>query len=262
MELQIDQKVAYVATGNRDLDPGRETVVFIHGAGQDHTIWVLPTRYFARHQRNVLAVDLPGHGRSTGPALRTVEEMADWMVRVLDTAGLKTAAVVGHSMGSLVALETAARHPDQIRAVAMVGISVPMPVNDKLLSSAEANDHAALEMLTLWGHSLSAQIGGSATPGMWMVGCGIRLLERSAPGVLHAALEACNEYRVGLEHAKKVSGPALLILGKRDVMTPTRAAEDLNRALPNAETVLLEGAGHALLLEQPDEVLDALIRIV
>jgi pimeloyl-ACP methyl ester carboxylesterase len=262
VELQIDKKVAYVATGNRSFDAGRESVLFIHGTGQDHTIWVLPTRYFARHQRNVLAVDLPGHGRSTGPALRSIEEMADWIALVLDAAGLKTAAVVGHSMGSLVALETAARYPNRIRALAMVGTSVPMPVSDKLLATAEADDHAALDMLTLWGHSLSAHLGGNATPGMWMLGCGVRLLERSAPGVIYAGLEACNQYQVGLERARDVASPALLVLGKRDSMTPIRATGDLSQALANVDTVILEGSGHALLSERPDEVLDALIRIV
>jgi pimeloyl-ACP methyl ester carboxylesterase len=262
VEFQIDEKVVYVATGNRELVSDRKTVVLIHGAGQDHTIWVLPTRYFAHHQRNVLAVDLPGHGRSTGPALRTVEEMAEWIMRVLDTARLKTAAVVGHSLGSLIALEAAARYPHRVRALAMVGASVPMPVSEKLLATAEADDHDALDMLTLWGHSRSAHLGGNSTPGMWMLGCAVRLLERSASGVLHADLEACHRFQKGLERARNVSSPTLLVLGRHDSMTPVRAAGDLSRALANVETVVLEGSGHAILSERPDEVLDALIRIV
>ena len=262
MELQVDDKVAYAATGGREFDPDRETVVFVHGAGQDHTIWVLPTRYFARHERNVLSVDLPGHGRSMGPALNSVEEMADWVVRVLDAVGLQKSAVVGHSMGSLVALDAAARYPDRVRAVAMVATSVPLPVIDKLLTTSKANDQAALEMLTLWGYSPSAHLGGNATPGMWMTGGGIRLLERNAPGVLHADLVACNNYLAGLERAEEVSCAVLLILGKRDAMTPPRATGDLSRTLRDVQTILLEGSGHALLSERPDEVLDALIRIV
>jgi pimeloyl-ACP methyl ester carboxylesterase len=262
VELQIDDKTAYVATGNREFDSAREAVVFVHGAGQDHTIWVLPTRYFARHERNVLSVDLPGHGRSAGPALGCVEEMADWVIRVLDAAGLQTAAVVGHSMGSLVALDAAARYADRVRAAAMVATSVPLPVTDQLLTTSAANDHAALEMLTRWGYSPSAHLGGNATPGMWMTGGGLRLLERAAPGVLHADLVACNEYQVGLERAEDIACPVLLVLGKRDAMTPPRAAGDLGRTLRDVQTVLLEGSGHALLSERPDEVLDALIRIV
>ena len=262
MELQVDDKTAYFAAGDREFDPQRETVVFVHGAGQDHTIWVLPTRYFARHDRNVLSVDLPGHGRSAGPALRSVEEMADWVVRVLDATGLQRAAMVGHSMGSLVVLDAAARYANRVRAVAMVATSVPLPVIDRLLTTSLANDHAVLEMLTLWGYSPSAHLGGSATPGMWMIGGGMRLLERIAPGVLHADLVACNEYLAGLDRAADVICPVLLVLGKRDAITPPRATGDLSKALRNVDTVLLEGSGHALLSEYPEEVLDALIRIV
>ncbi|MGI9428891.1 MAG: alpha/beta fold hydrolase [Bythopirellula sp.] len=262
MEHIVADKTVYIATGNRELDPTRETVVFVHGAGQDHTIWVLPTRYFARHDRNVLAIDLPGHGRSEGPPLKSIEEMATWVLGVLDTVGLDKAAVVGHSMGSLVALECAAQAGDRVRAIALVGTAVPMPVSDQLLETSAANDHAALEMLALWGHSGSAHIGGSPNPGMWMLGTGLRLLERSAPGVVHADLNACNEYKNGLEQAKQVDCAALLVLGGRDAMTPTRATKGLEDALSHSESVILEGSGHALLSERPDEVLDALIRIV
>ena len=262
MEVSVDKRKVYVATGNRALDPELETVVFIHGAGQDHTIWVLPTRYFARHDRNVLAVDLPGHGRSEGPPLETIEAMADWIADVLDVVSLQTAAVAGHSMGSLVALAAAARHPDKVRAIALVGTSVPMPVTDALLESARNDEHDAIDMLTLWSHSRTAQIGGNATPGMWMIGGGMRLLERSAPGTIYIDLKACNEYLIGLEHAKALSCPALLILGERDGMTPTRSAMAVVQAIPDAKTVILEQAGHALLAEQPDPVLDELIQIV
>ena len=265
LDLTIDGHRAYAATGGRHLphpDPGLETVVFVHGAGQDHTVWVLPTRYFARHSRNVLAVDLPGHGRSEGEALVGIEAMADWIVAVLDAAGVERAAVVGHSMGSLVALEAAVRHPGRVRAIALVGVAVPMPVSDVLLTSSDRNDPAAVDMLTLWGHSPAAHLGGNATPGMWMLGGGRRLLERSRPGVIHRDLDACNRYLTGLEGAPRLKCPALLILGRRDSMTPLRSARDICGAIPGAETVVLEGAGHALLAERPDPVLDALIRVV
>ena len=262
MDFTIDKKRGYAATGNRELDPDLATVMFIHGAGQDHTIWVLPTRYFVRHQRNVLSVDLPGHGRSDGAPLPTIEDMADWVIALFETTGLETTAVVGHSMGTLVALETAVRHADRVRAVAMVGTSVPMPVSDALLDNASEDKHLALDMLTLWGHSRAAHLGGNSTPGMWRRGGGRRVLERAGPGVVYNDLQACAEYSRGLNNAATVSCPVLLILGQRDAMTPARAAVDVSKALPNAETVVMEGSGHALLSERPDPVLDELIRIV
>jgi pimeloyl-ACP methyl ester carboxylesterase len=262
MQLEINGHEVYVATGNKQPDPNKETVLFIHGTGQDHTIWVLPTRYFVRHDRNVLAVDLPGHGRSGGEPLKSVEAMADWVIQVLDAAGLSQAAVVGHSLGSLVTIAAAARHPDRVRAIALVGVTVPMPVSEFLLANAQEDRHEAIEMLNFWGYSKSAQLGGNATPGHWMLGGGMRLMEKAGPGVIYTDLYACNEYIEGLEHAARVACPALLILGERDMLTPVRAAMKVAAALPDAEKTILQGSGHALLAEKPDPVLDQLIRVV
>lgn len=262
MQLQINGNEVFIATGNRIPDPKKKTVLFLHGTGQDHSIWVLPTRYFARHDRNVLAVDLPGHGRSGGEPLKTVSEMAHWVIEVLDAAGLASTAVVGHSLGSLVAIAVAAHYPRRVRALALVGTTVPMPVSDDLLEAARKNKHDAIEMLTFWGFSKSAQLGGNAAPGNWMLGCGQRLMEHAKPGVIYADLVACNEYCEGLEDATMVECPVLLILGERDMLTPVRSARRLADALPNAEKFVLEGSGHALLAEQPDPVLDLLIRSV
>ena len=262
MKLEINGHEVYVATGNKEPDPNKETVLFLHGTGQDHTIWVLPTRYFARHDRNVLAVDLPGHGRSGGEPLETVEAMADWAIRVLDAAGLSAAAVVGHSLGSLVTIAAAARHPHRVRAIALVGVTVPMPVSEFLLNNAREDRHEAIEMLNFWGYSKSAQLGGNATPGNWMLGGGMRLMEKAGPGVIYTDLNACNEYIEGLDHAASVACPALLILGERDMLTPVRAALKVAEALPDADKAILEGSGHALLAEKPDPVLDQLIRVV
>jgi pimeloyl-ACP methyl ester carboxylesterase len=262
MQLKINGNEVYVATGNREIDPQKQTVLFIHGTGQDHTIWVLPTRYFARHDRNVLAVDLPGHGRSGGDPLESIEAMADWAVQVLDAAGISSAAVVGHSLGSLVAIATAARHPQRVRVIALVGVTVPMPVSGFLLDNAKEDKHEAIEMLNYWGYSKSAQLGGNATPGNWMLGGGLRLMEKARPGVIHNDLNACNEYIEGMEHAANIECPALLILGERDMLTPVHSAMKVAEALPNAEKAILEGSGHALLAERPDPVLDQLIRVV
>lgn len=262
MELEVGGLEAYAATGNKPIDPEKETVVFIHGVGQDHTVWVLPTRYFARHDRNVLALDLPGHGRSAGPALETVEAMADWVVAVMDAAAVERAAVVGHSLGSLVALDLASRYPRRARAVAFVSVSVPIAVSEPLMSSAEAGSHDAIEMLTYWGHSKTGQIGGNATPGMWMAGGSMRLWEQAEPEAIHADLKACDEYVSGLERAGEISCPVLLLLGELDVMTPVKVAQALRDVISQEDTVLFKGAGHALLSERPDPVLDELIRIV
>lgn len=262
MELTIDEREVFALTGRDGVDPERETVVFVHGVGQDHTVWVLPVRYFARHSRNVIAVDLPGHGRSAGPPLGTIEAMSDWLIACLDQVSVQRAALVGHSMGSLVALDAAARHPERVRAIAMVGVSFPLRVSDQLMGAAEDGSHDALDMLTYWGHSSRARIGGNETPGIWMTGAYMRLLERAPSGTIPIDLKACANYDAGLAAAEALEAPALLLMGARDVMTPVKGAKELIEHLPEADTVVFDRAGHALLTERPDHVLDELIRIV
>lgn len=262
MELEIRGATAYVATGGKQLDPEKETVVFVHGVGQDHTIWVLPIRYFASHDRNVLAVDLPGHGRSQGPLLKTIEEMGEWILEMMNVAGVERASLVGQSMGSLVALDVASRHPDRVRSIALVGVSVPLAVSEPLMNSADAHSHDAIDMMTYWSHSKAGQIGGSPTPGIWMVGAWMRLLEQEGAEVIDTDLLACDEYASGLDRAAKIECPALLLLGEKDRMTPVKMAESLQNTIPDHNTVVFEGAGHALLAERSDPVLDRLIGIV
>ncbi|MDH3712447.1 MAG: alpha/beta hydrolase [Gammaproteobacteria bacterium] len=262
MQFTVNQQSIYAATADRAIDPERPSVLFVHGAAMDHTVWVLPKRYFVRKGYNVLAVDLPGHGRSQGDAFDTIEANADWLADVLDAAGIERTAVVGHSMGSLIALDFAARHGERVRSAVLIGSAVPMAVADKLMNAAAGHKHAAFEMVNTWGHSKRAQVGGNPNPGIWMTGSGIRLLEASRPGTLHADLQACHHYTAGVERAANIACPVLLILGSEDVMTPPFVAHDIAAAAPNSRTLLLRGSGHALMTERPDEVLDALIESV
>jgi len=259
MHLTVADKKTFAYTANRPFDPAKPTVVFIHGAANDHSVWSLQSRYYAYHGWNALAVDLPGHGKSAGPALASIGELAGWAVHFLDAAGARDAALVGHSMGSLVALETAARHPERIRRIAMIGSAVPIRVTETLMTTSKANDHAAYDMINVFAHSSAAQLGGNRVPGMWMMGSAMRLMERSGDGVLHADFSACNNYAAGLDAARKLKCPVLMILGKRDLMTPMKVAMDVISKLSDVKVVALEGAGHSLMTEKPDDVLDALI---
>jgi pimeloyl-ACP methyl ester carboxylesterase len=245
-------------TGTRPIDPSRPTVVFVHGAANDHSVFALQSRYFAYHGRNVLAVDLPGHGRSAGGPLDSVEAIADWIPRLLDATGIREAALVGHSLGALAALEAAARFPSRISRIALLGPAVPMTVSEALLDAARANDHVAFELIAGWSHSAGKQLGGNPVPGMWMMGNALRLMERSRPGALHVDLRACHDYANGIAAAAAVRCPALLIVGARDLMAPPKAAQGLAAAFAEKRIVTLPDCGHAMMAEQPDAVLDAL----
>jgi len=262
VDLNVNGNQMYAYTGGRPFDPALPTVVFIHGAEHDHCVWVLQSRYLAHHGRGVLAVDLPGHGRSEGPALESVEAIADWLVALLDAAGAKQAALVGHSMGSLVAVECAARYPDRISRIALIGTAFPMRVSDELLDATKDDEPLAQDMVNIWSHAAYAHYPSNPGPGFWVMGENLRLMQRQKPGVMHIDFAACNSYANGIAAATKVACPALLILGKRDIMTPPRATKELSAALRNKRIVEIPGSGHALMAEKPDEVLDALIAFV
>lgn len=164
MKLSVSGREAFVATGGREFDPALPAVVLLHGAGFDHSTWALHSRWFAHHGFSVLAPDLPGHGRSAGSALRSIAEMADWTAALLDSAQAAKAALIGHSMGSLIALETAARHPAKVSALSLIGTAAIMTVGPDLLKAAEVNDDAAIDMVSIWGLGYRAELGGSLAP--------------------------------------------------------------------------------------------------
>ena len=258
MKLDVDGKTVFAYTANHELDASKRTVVFIHGAGLDHSWFGLQSRYFGYHGWNVLAVDLPAHGRSAGPALTSVGAMADWVVKLLDAAKVERASLVGHSMGTLIAVECAARHPARVERIALIGTAYPMRVSDAFLDAAKRDAYDAFDMHTIWGHAPQAPLGGNPNPGMWMYGDTQARLERLAPGVLHAGLKASNDYVL----AGEVKCPTLFILGKRDVMTPPRAAQALQERIPGAKTVVASFSGHSLMAEAPDATLDALMEFL
>ena len=262
MELSVNGHKAYAYTGGRPFDASLPTVVFIHGAEHDHCVWVLQSRYLAHHGRSVLAVDLPGHGRSEGPAFTSVEAMADWIVALLDATKAGKAALIGHSMGSLIALECAARNPARVRAIALIGTAFPMRVSDELLDATRDDEPLAQDMVNIWSHSAYAHYPSNPGPGFWVIGENLRLMQRQKPGVMHVDFSACNIYAAGMERAEQVQCPALLVLGKRDVMTPARSGWELAKAIRGARVVEISGSGHALMAEKPDEVLDALIEFL
>ena len=258
MQLSISGIDTFVATGGREFDKSQPAIVLLHGAGFDHTTWALHSRWFAHHGFGVLAPDLPGHGRSAGAPLSSIADMAGWTAALLDTVGAAKARLVGHSMGSLIALETAARHPARVSGLSLIGTAAIMTVGPDLLKAAEANDSAAIDMVSIWGLGFQAELGGSLAPGLWMHSGAQRVLEQCRPGVLFNDLSACNAYQNALAAAAQVTVPTTFILGERDMMTPAKAGKALASALPNSRTVVLRGAGHMMMVERPDELLAAL----
>ncbi|HEX9398421.1 MAG TPA: alpha/beta hydrolase [Burkholderiales bacterium] len=254
MDTVLAGKSVFAYTAAHELDPKKPTVVFVHGAGLDHSWFGLQSRYFGYHGWNVLALDLPGHGRSEGPPIPTIGGMAGFLFEFLTSLNIQKATIVGHSMGSLVALECAARHPERVERIALIGVAYPMRVGTEFLDAARRDHCDAFDMETIWGHAAQVPLGGNPNPGMWMYGDTLARLRRLAPGVLYNDLKACNDF----ELKGDIRCPALLILGKRDVMTPPKNAASLALKLNPSSSRIVETSGHSLMAEAPDATLDAL----
>lgn len=262
MELTVNGARTFCYTGGKPFDADKPTVVFLHGVLNDHSVWILQTRWFAHHGWNVLAPDLPGHCKSEGEPPKSVEEAADFVLALLDSAKVKQAALVGHSFGSLVALETAARAPERVTQLALVGTAYPMKVSPALLESSLQQPMKAIDMVNVFSHSLLAPPPSALGPGTWLYGGSRALMKRvlaSNPrvNVFHRGFAACDSYAGGEAAMEKVQCPVLFLLGKNDAMTPPKAAASLQRKARNATTVVVAG-GHQMMTEAPDAVLFAL----
>ncbi len=262
MQLVVNSHNTFCYTGGKAFDPAKPTAVFVHGVLNDHSVWILQTRYLAHHGWNVLAIDLPGHGQSGGEPPASVEAASDFILALMDAAGLAKAALIGHSFGSLIALETAARAPDRVSHLVLVGTASPMKVAPALLEASVNNPEKAIAMVNTFSHSTLAPPPSALGPGTWLYGGSRALMRRvlaSNPkvNVFHVGFKACDAYAGGDAAMAKVTAPTLFVLGKADQMTPVRAAQSLVRAAARGKVVVVPG-GHSMMTESPDAVLDAI----
>jgi pimeloyl-ACP methyl ester carboxylesterase len=266
MELTVNGHRTYCYTGGKPFDAAKPTVVFVHGVLNDHSVWALQSRYLAHHGWNVLAIDLPGHCRSAGEPPTSVEEAAGFIEALLDAAGVRRAALVGHSLGSLICLESAARLQERVSHLVMVGTAAPMKVSKALLDASLEDPEKAIHLVNVFSRSTLAPPPSALGPGTWIWGNSVALgrrVLRSNPrvNVFHRGFQACDHYANGEKAIAQVSCPVLFILGAVDQMTPPRSAQplvDQARASGKSVRVVHVPVGHHQMTEAPDAVLLAL----
>lgn len=256
MELNVLGQSTYVYTGDIAFSANLPVVVLIHGAQQDHSCWNHQTDWLAEHKIAVLAPDLPGHGRSSGSPLGSIEEMSDWIVALLNAMRIQEATIVGHSMGSLIAIETALRYSERVLQLVLIGSSIPMTVSPALLDAALHNEAKAAAMVNAF--SFSTQTQANNTGGSAMMEANLRLMERQKPGVFGCDMNACNAYARPIADLSAIKQPTLVMVGDQDRMTPPKASSAIAAVIPGSTLVVLKDAGHALMAEQPDALLDHL----
>lgn len=262
MIVTVDGVEVHASTGGVGLRGDDPVVLLIHGSGMDSTVWQLQTRYLAHRGFRAIAVDLPAHGRSGGEALVSVDAMANWVARFVEAVGLGPVHVVGHSMGTFIALELASRHPKITRSITLFGTATAMPVHPDLLHAAAGDLRSAAALMASWGHDKPAHLGVNPTPGLWMLGGARALVENSGPGVLSADFAACVAYTTALHAAGAVTCPATVVIGLGDKMTPPKGGRALAAALADCHVVELAGTGHSMMSENPRAVKQAIVASV
>lgn len=262
MQLTVAGHRCRLGTGGRRFDPACSRwppLLLIHGAANDRDAWLQVAGGLAAAGCAVLVPDLPGHGLSSGPPLRSIEALADWLPQLLDAAAVEQAILVGHSMGSLIALECAARHPQRVHRLALLGTSAPMPVAEALLGRAAAHPDSALRMINEYSLTRQFQLAGGTGHGIWGPGVTLAIMRRSPPGTLAIDLANCNNYARGLEAAAEVACPTLLLVACHDRMTPRRNLPALQSALRQVLRAEIPDCGHAMMNEQPQAVVEQLL---
>ena len=288
MFVELDGQPVFASTGGLAFDPASPCLVFIHGAQHDHFVWMQQIRHFAGRACSILAVDLPGHGQSGGAPLPSIEALADWLLELLVKVGVTAGnprgtggtapagsaalmgtahftsdiTLIGHSMGSLIALEAAARAPGLIRHLVLIGTSLPMPVAPALLDKARKDEPAAMALINQWAHSPRGWRGAYGSLGQWLPGINLRIMERQQPGVLYNDLAACNAYVNGHSAIARLSCPVTLIAGKSDRMTSVKASRRLAEQMHQARLVELPAVGHAMMAEDPLAVNQAIEQVL
>ena len=263
MKFTVNKKEVFASTGGRPFDKKKPLIIFIHGSGLSHITWVLQTRYFAFHGYSVLAIDLPGHGYSEGPALESIEEQGKWIADVIDSVGVKEASLVGHSQGCLVTLECTARNPNKIKTLSLMGGAGAIPMNPELLSLAENNDPKAVDLMMDWAHGPAGHFGGHPVPGLYHINTGGMLAKsRTIKSTLGVDFRACDNYKNGFEAAKKIKIPTLSILATGDKMCPVKEGKKLADLIEGSKVEIIDNCGHMMLLEEADRVLKVLKQFI
>ncbi len=265
MDIQVKGHKVYAYTGGHAFDASKPSVVFIHGVLNDHSVWILQSRYLAHHGFNVLALDLPGHCKSDGAPPASAQAGGRWVLDTMDALGLTRAALVGHSLGSLIALEAAAQEPSRVTHLALLGTASPMKVSHALLDLAQNNPQRGIELVNALSHASLCPPPSCLGPGTWLYGSSRALMRRvhASNGVVnlfHQGFTLCNEYLAGnsaIASVFKGSVATIFISGNHDQMTPPKAAQALIDAHPDSQVVRLN-SGHSLMSENPDGVLAAL----
>ena len=247
--MPVSGNIYYALHSERDAET--PPLVLIHGAGGTHLYWPPEIRRLRGYC--VYALDLPGHGKSsTIDGQQSIGEYARYMVQWLESLRLRRAVVVGHSMGSAIALALAIHHPEYVVGLALIGSGSRLRVHPDLLAymADPTTYYKAIDLLVSYSFHADA-------PQSLVEQASKRLVE-TRQSVLYGDLVACDKFDV-MEQLAAVTQPTLVMCGADDQMTPLRFSQFLASTIPAARLNVIPGAGHMVILEKPRLVADSLL---
>lgn len=241
MKAKIQNQTWYYALYRPGLS---SPLVLLHGSGADHTVWGYTARALRHH--TVVAVDLPGHSRSTGPALNNIDVLADRVADFIHTCFSEPVSFVGHSMGGAVVLSLALRYPSMISAAVVVGSGARLRVHPDLLEHLiNGRKDDAIAWLTRY------LFASSVAP--YLVERLAYLLHKCSLRTLYSDFLACNRFDI-MDSLDRIHKDVLVIGMEQDRMTPLKYTEYLTQHIPGAIKRIIPDAGHAVMLERPVEL--------
>ena len=256
MILEVDNKKVFASDAGKTFESDKHTIILLHGSGLSHIVWSLTEQYLSNKGYNILAIDLPGHGNSEGPSLESIEEISEWLNKIINNISIKSLSILGHSQGCLEAIEYASRYPKNIKNLILVSGSYRMPVNEDLIDLASAGDKDAINLMMKWGYEGSKKfIGGNPVEK-------IINSSRAIREILAVDLIACNNYMNGLEAIKNIKCPTLLIFGELDKMVSLAKGKKFSELIPNSETYIIQNCGHMIMFENAFKMREKVIEFL
>jgi pimeloyl-ACP methyl ester carboxylesterase len=220
-------------------------VILLHGAGSNRLCW--PSTIRRLPGQKIIALDLPGHGRSEGVALQSVAEYADAVLDFMREMGFYKASFVGHSLGSAIALHLALHHPDRVAHLGLIsgGAALNIPSDILTAFSNPTTFKEGLEILkqVLFGPSASDSLKKQV----------LDTLQSMRQGVLYGDWLACANFDLH-DTVQQIKAPTWVIVGDHDKLTPPYQSRYLTEQIKKATLQLVPGAGHMLILEAPETV--------
>jgi pimeloyl-ACP methyl ester carboxylesterase len=237
----IDGKQVSYWTGRKGLLGGRETILFIHGAGGGQYTWGYQKGFFEK-EFNPIIIELPGHGESEGDGEEEIGKYAEHVHSFLKALVLQKVFLVGHSMGGAIVQALTLTHPEVMKGIVLVGTGARLKVLPLILDGIMSNFEETVKRINQFSYSRKAPSD--------LVEKGVLGMRQCRAEVIYGDFLACDRFDI-LEEVEKINLPTLILCGEDDQLTPLKYSQFLQSRIKGSKLEVLPNAGHMVMMESP-----------